>query len=796
MIELLAPGGSYDGMKAAVNAGADAIYMGGRRFGARAYAKNPEETELLAAMDYCHLHGRRLYLTVNTLLKETELERELYDYILPLYEHGVDAILVQDFGVFCFLRRNFPDLELHASTQMTITGPDGARLLKRMGAKRIVTSRELSLKEISEIHRQVDIEIEAFVHGALCYCYSGQCLMSSLIGGRSGNRGRCAQPCRLPYDLIQDGSVPNRDKYLLSLKDICTLELLADMAQAGICSLKIEGRMKRAEYAAGVTAVYRKYLDQYVIPGKKDYRVEEEDLQILMDLYNRGGFSKGYYQVYNGKEMMSMKRPNHYGTEAVKVLSADSNQIRLKALEPLWEKDTIELTGKETELMIRETVPQGKEFTVSGHYPVQKKGRILSRVKSEHLLNELQKKYLDIDIFEKIKGKFMLVPENPAILSVSCANQEVTVYGEIPEQAQSRPLDSDTVSRQLQKTGGTLFQFEQLDITIEGQLFYPMQSLNAMRRSALEELKNKLLEAFRRKQTIQPVSLKDLPLRKTAEESQAQPELRVSVETWEQLEAAAESDLVSAVYVDCCMFFPIKGRDAGSFAKAASLLHARNKKCCIAMPVIWRPKSILAFEKNLLNQIASADGFLLRNAEELEYLQTYRGSFEWIADSSLYTYNREAREFLREQGITGDTIPLELNLGELKERGCEGSEITIYGYQPLMITAQCLIRNTSECRKTPGISYLKDRKEIRFPVKNQCSICTNIIYNSLPLNLFSFSGQILGLHPASVRLAFTLETKQETAAILEAANSFFAKETMENRWKAEGTRGHFKRGVE
>ena len=286
-----------EGLKAAVNAGADAVYMGGQRFGARAYAQNPEEAELFEALDYCHLRGKKLYLTVNTLLKEQELERELYDYLAPLYEHGVDAVLVQDFGVFQFIRRNFPDLPLHASTQMTITGVDGAKLLKSMGAERIVPARELTLEEIREIHRQVDLEIECFVHGALCYSYSGQCLMSSILGGRSGNRGRCAQPCRLPYSLykeiegegnpeafrerLKDGKRSGKaiqrlngkdQQYLLSLKDICTLRSLPKLTEAGVCSFKIEGRMKRPEYAAGVTEIYRKYLDLYQ-EGKEDYRV-------------------------------------------------------------------------------------------------------------------------------------------------------------------------------------------------------------------------------------------------------------------------------------------------------------------------------------------------------------------------------------------------------------------------------------------------------------------------------------------------------------------------------------------
>ena len=250
-LELLAPAGSYEGMQAAFSAGADAVYVGGRRFGARAYAQNFEEDELLRAIDEAHLHGKSLYLTVNTLMKERELTEELYGYLRPLYEQGLDAVIVQDLGALACIRRDFPDLPVHASTQMTVTGPEGAELLKSLGVTRVVTARELSLSEIRAIYDRTGMEIESFVHGALCYCYSGQCLFSSLIGGRSGNRGRCAQPCRLPYDVKGEGmKAAGMEQYVLSPKDICTLSLIPEIAESGVFSLKIEGRMKRPEYTA------------------------------------------------------------------------------------------------------------------------------------------------------------------------------------------------------------------------------------------------------------------------------------------------------------------------------------------------------------------------------------------------------------------------------------------------------------------------------------------------------------------------------------------------------------------
>ena len=307
-LELLAPAGSLESLKAAVQAGADAVYMGGTRFGARAYAENPGGEALLEAIDYAHLYGVKLYLTVNTLLKDAELEQELYEYLRPCYERGVDAVLVQDMGVLAAIREWFPDLPVHASTQMNLCGSGSVRLLEEAGVSRAVLARELSLAEIARIHQETGMELETFVHGALCYCYSGQCLFSSILGGRSGNRGRCAQPCRLSYEALDHGNPVSgkTGKPLLSPKDICTLDLIPRIAEAGVYSLKIEGRMKRPEYAAGVVRIYRKYIDCYLKDGKEKYRVDEADRRELLRLFNRDGFSGGYYEQHNGKNMMAL----------------------------------------------------------------------------------------------------------------------------------------------------------------------------------------------------------------------------------------------------------------------------------------------------------------------------------------------------------------------------------------------------------------------------------------------------------------------------------------------------------
>ena len=489
-IELLAPAGSYDSFRAAVQAGADAVYMGGSKFGARAYADNPQEDMLLRALREAHLRGKKIYLTVNTLLKERELETELYDYLRPYYEEGLDAVIVQDMGVLSFVREYFPDLPVHASTQMTITGPLGAGFLKKEGVSRVVPARELSLREIRMIREQTGLEIETFIHGALCYCYSGQCLLSSILGGRSGNRGRCAQPCRLPYELTGGAgkgkqavlaaskrSIPaalNQQvpaaSHLLSMKDLCTIDLLPDILEAGVTSLKIEGRMKQPEYVAGVVRIYRKYLDLYLEKGAGAYQVSEKDRRELECLFSREGFTKGYYVQHNGRKMLSL---NNAGGE----------------------------------------------------------------IRMGDLMETLRRDYVENQSKEKINGMLILSKDNHAKLCVNAQNASVTVTGACPEQAKQRPLQREQVEKQLRKTGGTQFQFGQLQIEMEEDLFLPLQAVNELRRNALEALEQKLLAPFRRTAPViweQENAQKDADARKGREHTVR---IRAYVEEIEQLEA-------------------------------------------------------------------------------------------------------------------------------------------------------------------------------------------------------------------------------------------------------------------
>ena len=331
--ELLSPAGSFDTAVAVINAGADAVYLGGELFSARAYAENLSTERLLRLLDYAHLKDRRVYITINTLLKNSELEETLYDYFLPLYEGGVDGVIVQDMGVVAFLTGEFPKVPIHISTQAGVSTLEGVQFFEHRGIKRIVLSRELSLDEITYIHDNSNTELEVFGHGALCYSYSGRCLLSGMIGGRSANRGKCAGACRLPFSITGDEKNAG-ERYPLSLKDLSTINLIPRIAKAGVASLKIEGRMKQTRYAAGVTAIYRKYLDLYGCEGEKNYRVSDEDAKYLAELGNRSGFTDGYL-TGRRYDMISMSSGSHtraaageHGAEEAVNGAADISEIK------------------------------------------------------------------------------------------------------------------------------------------------------------------------------------------------------------------------------------------------------------------------------------------------------------------------------------------------------------------------------------------------------------------------------------------------------------------------------------
>ena len=735
--ELLAPAGSYEGLQAVVKAGADAVYIGGSMFGARAYANNPQQDEMLEAIDYAHIHGKQIYLTVNTLLKNKELYGQLYDYLAPYYQQGIDAVIVQDLGVLSFLKKEFPNLSIHASTQMAVTGARGAELLKEAGVSRIVTARELSLKEIYEIYQKTGMEIESFVHGALCYCYSGMCLFSSMLGGRSGNRGRCAQPCRLPYTAYKDKQQISREdqSYLLSPKDMCTIDILPEILQAGVYSLKIEGRMKRPEYAAGVTSIYRKYLDLYE-KNPKNYEVTAEDKQMLLDLYQRDGFNQGYYHSHNGKEMIAV------------------------------------VNQKE----------QNKKQKIAGK-------------RNEVLFEQLKKEYLDTKKQEKINGNFILFANSPAILDLDFQDIHVQVMGETVEEAVKQPLSADRVEKQMRKTGQTPFVFDTLEIMTDEAGFLPMQSINELRRQGLEELQKEILKKYRR----------ELPERtqknrvENSETSEKMPVFYASVETREQLEAVLEEKDIQGVYCHISMF------DKKQLWKEAFetmyQVHKRGKEFYLALPYMLRDGQLMDMEQEFLKMAEQCEGFLVRNLEELGYLSKLGLLEKAVTDYSVYTFNDNAKNTLDEWGVMRTTVPLELNGKEIHARDNEKSEMIIYGYYPMMISAQCIKKTCGKCDKKSGFVKLKDRYGKYFLTKTFCDFCYNVIYNSVPTGFLEEAQQILGEGFESLRLNFTSETKEEVKNLLDTFIGIYGLKKKNVKKKnpkemPEFTKGHFKRGVE
>lgn len=825
MVELLAPAGSYESLRAAVNAGADAVYIGGSRFGARAYADNPDEDALLDGLRYCHLHDRKLYMTVNTLLKEDELEQELYPYLLPYYCAGLDGVIVQDLGVVRYLRERFPGLPVHASTQMTVTGCDSVRVLQRQGVTRVVPARELSLEEIRHMMEETGIEVETFIHGALCYCYSGQCLLSSMIGGRSGNRGRCAQPCRLPFRL-ENGARRLQDapEYLLSMKDLCTLELLPEIVASGIASLKIEGRMKRPEYTAGVVSIYRKYLDRLEAAGgkPKQWNIEAEDLRTLMDLYNRGGFTDGYYHRHNGRRMMSMERPNHFGTEAVRLTEQKKGGVQAEALEALHPGDVLESHTFPLELTVKEEVKAGGRLSIpKKSIHLSGKKALLYRTRSEQLLRQLRMDYLEQEPKRKINGALKISAWKPAILEVSCGSVQVTVSSEeVAQPAESRPVDAAAARRQLEKTGNTPYQFATLHVSVEDGLFFPLRELNELRRRALDTLTESLIGQYARKpadETSAPAkpgesrayqqAAAELPASSCESEApqNGHPALTVSVLTREQLETVLQQpEALAGVYID--LLSVCTGRYQADIRELRTLVEkgkAAGLSCWLNFPPVFRAQDRELMETEEMRRLFPVfDGFLLHTLDELGYVQKCgRGGQQWIGDDTLYAYNGRAAGFLVQEGISRLTFPAELNFRELRElRRAEGAvqtELVVYGRQALMHSAQCVTANTSACTKTPVCSYLKDRKRAEFPVMNRCVSCCNTIYNSVPLDLTGCQKEIEVLAPDFVRAVFTTESGEETAAILERLKQWQETGRMPLSSEGpEGTRGHFRRGVE
>ena len=785
-VEVLAPAGSYESLKAAIAAGADAVYIGGTRFGARAYADNLELEKMLEVIDYVHLHGRKIYMTVNTLLKEQELKEELYDYLLPYYLHGLDAVIVQDLGVLKYVKEYFPDLPIHASTQMTVNDVLGARFLEGLGVERVVTSREMHIDEIRDISKQTNLEIESFVHGALCYCYSGQCLYSSLIGGRSGNRGQCAQPCRLPYKMNGE----RKAQYFMSLKDICTLEYIPEILEAGITSLKIEGRMKKPEYVAGVTAMYRKYVDLYLEKGKADYKVDPKDKEMLLDLYNRGGSHGGYYHTRNGKEMVSIERPNHAGVPALKILKVNGKMITAKTLVEIHAGDVIEMPDQKENYTFANPSKEGQTISFTTHQKqFIQKDMVLNRTRNEQLIEMIRNTIIQRKVKEKVNGKLVLSTEEPAKLELYYKEKQIVVYGEKADAALNQPMDSSRIEKQMRKTGNTEFEFDNLDISLHGNIFVPMQNLNELRRNGLEKLQQEILADYRR-----DIRREKDYFKISSMSSEKQLKFSVYLEEYEQLKEVLQHSCVQRIYMDANAVSKVWQSE--QLATVVQMAHDEEKELYLAFPHIFRSYTIRKF-RDCFEKIKNSgiDGILVRNIESYQFLMDQGFTGKIVIDHNLYEFNSYAKSFWNEQGVEAHTAALELNYRELQDVGLENSELIIYGYLPMMVSAQCIRKTTAGCSHEKGRLTFSDRYQKVFTVKNHCDYCYNVIYNTAPLVLLDQQSEIQDLNPRALRLHFTIEDAKQVREVLELFEKVFMRGNNVSEYDKDFTRGHFKRGI-
>ena len=753
-VELLAPAGSVEALRAACIAGADAVYIGGNRYGARAYADNPDDQDLLEAIRLMHRLGKKLYLTVNTLLKDEEIG-EVCAWMRPYYEEGVDAVIVQDLGVVQLFRDEFPDLSIHASTQMAVTGPDGVRLLQGLGIARFVPARELSLSELKAIHEETGAELETFIHGALCYSYSGQCLMSSMIGGRSGNRGRCAGICRLPYKTEAGKNSGGAELYPLNMKDLCTLHLIPQLIEAGISSFKIEGRMKKPVYTAGVVSVYRRAIDAF-LKGKWDTYDQQEDLRLLTALYNRDGFTSGYYTQHNGASMIALKNEKLQGKRA------SSAQ---KAADKIQET----LTGPAAESALQ--------------MPVQGSIHLHAGKPAECTLTADLKK-----------------PGRNGENSISvCVYSETTV-----DTARTAPSTEEQIRMQFLKTRGSPFRIESLRTEMDKNVFLSVRMLKELRRNALKKLDSAVLNEYRHHadihssgKTEKESCQTDKMQSRTEDISRAelQPKLYVSVLTAEQAEAVLSADREHTLYALCI---------PPDLAGLGQRLKKRGIRVVLELPYVFRRENPYSAEKaeKMLTE-TSWDGVMIRTLEEAGMYVRLRKTGRTVPenvmlDATMYTMNQKAAEVFGKWGFAVRTLPYELNFRELRKQTTADTQLVLYGRTPVMISAQCLRKTMGKCTGNAGWTGMTDRTGRRFPVYCSCTDCCNIIYNSVPTSLLQEKDAIRHLQCGSLRLDFTDESPEQIKRILDYAEAVFGNACKKNMVKPElqATKGHFRRGVE
>jgi len=789
-IELLAPAGSMESVYAAVQMGADAVYIGGSKFSARAYAFNFDEENITKAVEYCHIYGVRVYVTLNTLVKDNEL-KEIMEYVGFLYNACVDALIIQDAGLIYLIRNNFPMFELHASTQMTIHNGEAALFLKKMGFARIVLSRELSFKEINYISNALKVETEVFIHGALCICYSGQCLMSSIIGGRSGNRGRCAQPCRLPYTLIDTNTKKEHKAYLLSPKDICTIDNLKDMVASGTSSLKIEGRMKKPEYVAGTVEIYRRALDN--VYNDKIEKLDK-DTKVLTQLFNREGFSKAYLYGNTGKDMMAYKVPKNSGLP----IGISNNDLSVTLLENIALKDGVMFN--DDGFTILKIIKDGMEVqnAVMGDRVLLKPakfkaGDFLYKISDVQLMEELSRSYSD-----KFKKKIELnlsiefSINEPLKISTSYKGKSFNVKGDLVQKALNKPLSRERIIQNLSKTGDTPFIINEVSFEDFEQGFVPMAALNLIRRELIENVQNDITLKYKREKSTTQINYnKGLTLlgdKNKLEYNETKvtsiPETLIYVTNENQLKAVLEMGFdniaVNPFMRRCNIEF--NKYDFNVYLKIPNIIKEEFESIC----------------EFIENNLGKVKGIITAN---LGIISRFNNKTIIIGDYKLNVFNSYAGDFYK-NFLTGTCISAELNAAEIKKIANKTSlplQIMVYGKYELMVSEYCAIgsvfgnksdKNVCMGNCVKGSYTLKDRMGAEFSIDTD-KYCRSYIYNNVPVNLISNIDEIKKNNISSFRLDFIQENYEETIEVL--------KNYIERSWQGEFknyTRGHYKRGVE
>ena len=807
MTELLAPAGSVEALKSAVNAGCDAVYIGGKMFGARAYADNPDRDELLGAIDHCHIFDKKIYLTVNTLLKNEELQEYLYNFLRPYYNEGLDGVIVSDIGVMKAVSVLFPHLPIHISTQASITAAEGAQILKDLSEHitRVVPARELSIEEIELFKKKTDLEVEVFVHGAMCVSYSGQCLMSSIAGGRSGNRGRCAQPCRKNYD------TGINDSFILSCKDMCTIPAIGKLMRAGVDSFKIEGRMKSPVYVAATVAAYRKYMDVFVEhpDDYEDYLGKhkselEKDIDNLREIYNRGGFCTGF--LLGEKKLISFDKASHNGVQVGKVSRVSGREATITYDKDINPGDVLEIRRDDGSALYEYT--SGKGFPVYSTYGIlvskgQKAavGLRVFRVKNNKVINTITESFIDNSVKRKVALSFDAHLNSPISLNIRLIDSDikVTVCSGSPQEAKTSSVDEENIKKHLCKTGDSYFEVIEACISIDDGLFIPVGLLNTLRREALYELSEKLINRYIRTDDdsedniTDPISGK-INIDALCAESgnnelvDKEPEVHALITFKDSIRPVLENKNVKRIYCPLGSLEDMESCVKGIVCLSEDL-KKEGRELYVSLPYICREKTLRTLEKSgVIDRLSGCCGFLIRNNEELSLFKGKDVS-RIILDHSMHIFNRVSADCY---GLDYTYSP-ELNKEELLSFGSKKGEMIVYGRLPLMITAHCVYRNegleclSGKCENIQVENFLKlkDGKGYVFPVIRRCGYCTNLIMNSSILNLSELKTEINEIGPKSVRFEFTTETNDEIRKVLNGSPSD----------GYEYTFGHFKRGV-